>query len=329
MAFEALIRAMKSLCLALVITLIATPYFPSQNAQASEKGPSPFAKLKESALARETGKKARNTYLTPLGLVMAKDILSRLSEENLDLNAENISHKVVEVEKRWGILEETSYKGADGLILAFMTQFVDTGVTKVFPYLSEKKFLSKFLNSFVTGLILTVGMDIMNRIVLMASRYLIEHPDLEFFTIPHLTIDFEPGSKGLTTEEIKQISLLQDRVGMTYFTSGLKFGGPVTRSAYSKVYDEYDGGGDDLTGVDIRTLDMSEIHDLVARTTDNLAKFNYEKDRRRKEQQDADLEKSIIAKYEARRKELEPDPGPSRPVFVQPVLPGIEPKKGA
>jgi hypothetical protein len=96
-----------------------------------------------------------------------------------------------------------------------------------------------------------------------------------------------------------------------------------------KVYDEYDGGGDDLTGVDIRTLDMSEIHDLVARTTDNLAKFNYEKDRRRKEQQDADLEKSIIAKYEARRKELEPDPGPSRPVFVQPVLPGIEPKKGA
>lgn len=84
-----------------------------------------------------------------------------------------------------------------------------------------------------------------------------------------------------------------------------------------KVYDEFTGDDDNLTGVDIRTMDLTEIHDLVAVTNKNIYTLQQEQNRRRKLQEDEALEKSIIQKYEARKKDKDrPDPeGPSK--FIQ------------
>jgi len=92
-----------------------------------------------------------------------------------------------------------------------------------------------------------------------------------------------------------------------------------------KIYEDYDGGGDHLTGVDIRTLDITEIHDLVTRTNDTIEKLQSEADRRRKQKSDAELEASIIRKYQERLKDNKTEP--EKPVFIQPILPGID-KKG-
>ncbi|WNK13796.1 MAG: hypothetical protein [Microvirus sp.] len=95
-----------------------------------------------------------------------------------------------------------------------------------------------------------------------------------------------------------------------------------------KVYDEYTGDHDNLTGVDIRTMDISEIHDLVSVTNQNLQTLKSESDRRRKISQDKALEESIIAKYEARKKardQKDVDPGEAK--FIQLDLPIDQPKK--
>lgn len=93
-----------------------------------------------------------------------------------------------------------------------------------------------------------------------------------------------------------------------------------------KVYDEFDGGADHLTGLDIRKMDITEIHELMETTANNINALRYEADRRRKQQQDAALEASIIAKYEAKRKLKEQPEEPTPAKFVQLDLP-IDPKQ--
>lgn len=116
------------------------------------------------------------------------------------------------------------------------------------------------------------------------------------FTLPSETIP----DKSLTIPEM-----------LKRFASG--------RKVDVKIYDDYDGGGDHLTGVDIRTLDITEVHDLVAKSNDAIIKLQGEADRRRKLKQDAELEASIIKKYEARRQENIPPV--EKPVFIQPIIP--------
>lgn len=87
------------------------------------------------------------------------------------------------------------------------------------------------------------------------------------------------------------------------------------RSVTVPVYDEYSGDDDNLTGVDIRTLDMVEVQEMLARVNDSREKLILEQSRRRKLEADEKLEASIIAKYKARmdaEKPVEP-----KPVYVQ------------
>lgn len=93
-----------------------------------------------------------------------------------------------------------------------------------------------------------------------------------------------------------------------------------------KVYDEYSGDDDFQTGVDIRTLDISQIHDMIGDLSSNLSKLKSEADQRRKKEQDEKLEASIIAKYEARRK-TEQQQEEKKPVFVQTSFPVETPKE--
>lgn len=94
------------------------------------------------------------------------------------------------------------------------------------------------------------------------------------------------------------------------------------RGVNVKIYDEYDGGDDHITGTDIRTLDLVEISEILKRTNNNLQILKNETDRRRKEQNDAQLEKTIIAKFKAREAAKKQDQLPDKPVFIQPTLPG-------
>jgi len=121
-----------------------------------------------------------------------------------------------------------------------------------------------------------------------------EHSELPGLTIP---------DRSLTIPEI-----------IARYTSG--------RSLNVKVYDEYTGDHDHLTGVDIRTMDITEIKELVDVTNTNLRSLKSEQDRRRATDQAAALEKSIIEKYEARRRDqLESQKEPPAPKFLQPSLP--------
>lgn len=88
------------------------------------------------------------------------------------------------------------------------------------------------------------------------------------------------------------------------------------------VFDEYSGDDDSLTGVDLRTLDISEIHDLMDASVSNLRKLKAESDARRKKQQDEELEASIIKKYEERKKQESATPE-DKPRFIQAdIFPG-------
>jgi len=92
-----------------------------------------------------------------------------------------------------------------------------------------------------------------------------------------------------------------------------------------KQYDEYTGDDDNQTGVDIRTMDISEVHDLFNVTKANLQKLQTEKNQRLADERAADLEKSIIAKYEARRAAHKDQPEVESAKFIQLDLP-IDPK---
>ena len=93
------------------------------------------------------------------------------------------------------------------------------------------------------------------------------------------------------------------------------------RSIDVPIYDDYQGDGEHLTGVDIRTMDLEEIHQLLEVTRQNINNLKLETDRRRKIQQDEDLEKSIIAKFKARQEAEKPQEDNTNPQFIQPKLP--------
>ena len=87
------------------------------------------------------------------------------------------------------------------------------------------------------------------------------------------------------------------------------------RSVNVPVYDEYSGDDENLTGIDIRTLDMVEVQEMLSRVNESREKLILEQSRRRKLAADEKLEASIIAKYKAR---LEAEkPVESKPVYVQ------------
>ena len=87
------------------------------------------------------------------------------------------------------------------------------------------------------------------------------------------------------------------------------------RSVNVPVYDEYSGDDDNLTGIDIRTLDMVEVQEMLSRVNESRDKLILEQSRRRKIAADEKLEASIIAKYKAR---LEAEkPVADKPVYIQ------------
>ncbi|WNK13080.1 MAG: hypothetical protein [Microvirus sp.] len=86
------------------------------------------------------------------------------------------------------------------------------------------------------------------------------------------------------------------------------------------VYDDYQGDAEHLTGVDIRTMDIEEVHELLTITKTNLQKLQDETNIRRKKEYDEKLEESIIAKFKARQEADKPsEQQPSH--FIQPKLP--------
>lgn len=87
------------------------------------------------------------------------------------------------------------------------------------------------------------------------------------------------------------------------------------RSVNVPVNDEYSGDDDNLTGVDIRTLDMVEVQEMLARVNDSREKLILEQSRRRKKEADEKLEASIIAKYKARMEAEKPVE--AKPVYIQ------------
>lgn len=78
------------------------------------------------------------------------------------------------------------------------------------------------------------------------------------------------------------------------------------RSVGVRVYAEYDKDDTVMEGLDLRTMDLSQIHDLMEVSITNIQRLETEKAQRRKEKYDKELEESIIKKYEARRKNQEP-----------------------
>lgn len=92
------------------------------------------------------------------------------------------------------------------------------------------------------------------------------------------------------------------------------------RSVNLPVYDDFSGDHDHLTGLDLRTLDISEVHDLLEQTRTNLENLNTERNRRSAEAQRAALEKSIIEKHEARKSSENVEKLPP-PKFIQTSIP--------
>lgn len=87
-----------------------------------------------------------------------------------------------------------------------------------------------------------------------------------------------------------------------------------------KNYDDYGGESDNFTGLDLRTLDIHEVQELLETTRTNISRLDIEVKRRRKIEQDKALEESIIKKYQERMK-LEGEPLPGSPMFKQLALP--------
>lgn len=164
--------------------------------------------------------KASMTYATTLALLIAKEGFGRLSEENLEVNEGNITKKIQEIETEWAPKEKAIFVALDAAILFPLSVGLEKGVTKALPKIAEKQFAGQLMNSFIVGLMMSVGLNFINQTILLANRFLIEHPEL---------------FGGLSTNEIKALTLLNERFGMSYFTFGLIKGGPVTKSAYRKV----------------------------------------------------------------------------------------------
>lgn len=93
------------------------------------------------------------------------------------------------------------------------------------------------------------------------------------------------------------------------------------RSIDVAVFDDYQGEADNLTGVDIRTMDMQEVHELLTITKNNLAKLQQEDSLRRKKEYDEKLEQSIIAKFKVRTEAGKPSEQQTPSQFIQPKLP--------
>lgn len=136
-----------------------------------------------------------------------------------------------------------------------------------------------------------------------SSRLNYRHEDqiFERFTEPSKTIP----DQSLTIDEI-----------LKRYASG--------RPVNVKIYDEFTGDDDLQTGVDIRTLDLHEVHEMLQQSRANVEKLQTEQRLRIQAKRDADLEASIIKKYEERRKQNPPE---EKPKFVQLTIPGADDKK--
>jgi len=93
------------------------------------------------------------------------------------------------------------------------------------------------------------------------------------------------------------------------------------RSVDVAVYDDYQGDAEHLTGVDIRTMDMEEVRELLDITKQNLLRLQQEENKRRQDAYDKKLEESTIAKYKARQEAEKPSEQQQPPQFLQPKLP--------
>lgn len=77
------------------------------------------------------------------------------------------------------------------------------------------------------------------------------------------------------------------------------------RNVNVQVYDQYDGDMEDkITGVDIRTLDIVQVSELLEKAKLNIETLQSEQRRRVQAEKDAEIEASIIKKYEARKAEV-------------------------
>lgn len=106
------------------------------------------------------------------------------------------------------------------------------------------------------------------------------------------------------------------------FTSGRKVDVPI--------FDDFTGDDPSHTGVDIRTMDISEVHELLKVTRENAQRLQHEANLRHYQKQQEEYEKKVIEKYEQRRQEKnEPEIPPNK--FIQLEIPGTgkNPENGA
>lgn len=126
-------------------------------------------------------------------------------------------------------------------------------------------------------------------------------------------------------DHTKQYATVIDEPGMTQPDMTLTIPQMIKRFASGrplnvKNYDDYGGDSENFTGIDLRTLDLHEVQELLETTRTNISRIDVEVKRRRKLAQDKALEDQIIEKYKARMKQ-EGDPLPGSPMFKQLALP--------
>lgn len=94
------------------------------------------------------------------------------------------------------------------------------------------------------------------------------------------------------------------------------------RTVNAPYWDDYSGDEDHLTGVDIRTMDISQVHDLLETSRANAARLQHEANRRAYEEKQAQYDQSVIDKWEAKRVEAAKAKEPVEPLkFIQGTLP--------
>lgn len=134
----------------------------------------------------------------------------------------------------------------------------------------------------------------------------------------HSCLNFDHEKQYRSTTDKESLTVPDQALTISEIMKRYASGRPIN----VKSYEEYDGDNiDNVQGIPLAKLDLSEIHDLAEVTRTNLQNLENEKNKRLQEQKDKQLEESIIAKFKARQ-EAKEQPLEAIPAkFIQTTLP--------
>ncbi len=162
-------------------------------------------------------------------VVAIKEFKEKMDDRKFGISRKEEATKYLELDTSWPATEKSLYAASDSALAFGPTKALEFLTAKYFPKFAEKELGGKMMNSFVVGLLFSVGINFINEVILMSCRYLVEHDKDEELS------KYLPGGP-LTNDELKAVTLLEGRTGLTLFGTGIIGGGPVTRSAYRKVF---------------------------------------------------------------------------------------------